>query len=787
MASTTRRWSRVHGASVALAIGAASATAGAQLKGYDSRTPSGRERRGGHASVPARRRLEGVLLRQRLRHPRRERHQLRADPRLRAEHPADDERRRAANDGAPRRSGDRQRRSRRSPRTPSTARPGTATPSSTRRRRLRRERPRARLVSGHVRVQLRHREPRRRRPQRAGRPDGGRSGVQIGPTGATYNTARLDRRAFSTIALHGKVRVHARRKGHRVAAVVQVGVPVSGAPQNLGADPGAWFWPQVIAEKRFGATGRFKIGAERRLPRAHGHERAVRHRPVRAEPAEGRRVRVRQPRHRCSVGFASARSTRSISSARRTARTSSTATPPRAQKLSEEVVGGIKLFVERNSYFMIGAGPRAWSTGLRGGGRPRFVLGLRLRAVDRRPRRGRLQGRRGQVPRRTRGLRRLQGRGRLPRSRQRQRRHPRRQRPLPERPGGPRRRRGRGRLPRRPPTAIATATASSTRTTSAPTIRRIATASRTRTAAPIPTTTRTASPTSDDQCPNDPEDKDGFEDEDGCPDPDNDHDQHPGREGQVPERSGDLQRLRGRGRLPRQGQGHHRGQRHPHSGQGAVPDGQRRRSCRSRSRSSTPSPRRSSITRSSRHRGGRARRRALERRVQPPAHPGPRRAPSWRRCVQRGGRAEPPRLAGLRRVLPGRSGSQPGGLGQEPPRRVQGRQDRGRTLRASSAAAPPLEPRASSPPSCNRSPIRWPSVRSTCGSKTGSFHFPRRACLSTIAVFSSPRACTRSRRSPRALRGFLQSTPRACVARRGSSDSKRGFRNYRAGSASSPS
>ena len=28
----------------------------------------------------------------------------------------------------------------------------------------------------------------------------------------------------------------------------------------------------------------------------------------------------------------------------------------------------------------------------------------------------------------------------------------------------------------------------------------------------------------DDQCPNDPEDKDGFQDEDGCPDPDNDHD-----------------------------------------------------------------------------------------------------------------------------------------------------------------------------------------------------------------------------------------------------------------------
>ena len=93
-----------------------------------------------------------------------------------------------------------------------------------------------------------------------------------------------------------------------------------------------------------------------------------------------------------------------------------------------------------------------------------------------------------------------------------------------------------------------------------------------------------------DKCPDDPEDKDNFEDEDGCPDPDNDKDgildvndlcpndprgqgrlrgsgrlprsrqrprPDPRRQRQVPERAGDLQRLRGRGRLPRQGQGHH--------------------------------------------------------------------------------------------------------------------------------------------------------------------------------------------------------------------------------------
>jgi outer membrane protein OmpA-like peptidoglycan-associated protein len=38
----------------------------------------------------------------------------------------------------------------------------------------------------------------------------------------------------------------------------------------------------------------------------------------------------------------------------------------------------------------------------------------------------------------------------------------------------------------------------------------------------------------EDLCPNDPEDKDGFEDEDGCPDPDNDHDRIPDKDDKCP-------------------------------------------------------------------------------------------------------------------------------------------------------------------------------------------------------------------------------------------------------------
>jgi outer membrane protein OmpA-like peptidoglycan-associated protein len=41
---------------------------------------------------------------------------------------------------------------------------------------------------------------------------------------------------------------------------------------------------------------------------------------------------------------------------------------------------------------------------------------------------------------------------------------------------------------------------------------------------PDPDNDKDGIPDKMDQCPNDPEDKDGFQDEDGCPDPDNDHD-----------------------------------------------------------------------------------------------------------------------------------------------------------------------------------------------------------------------------------------------------------------------
>ena len=118
-----------------------------------------------------------------------------------------------------------------------------------------------------------------------------------------------------------------------------------------------------------------------------------------------------------------------------------------------------------------------------------------------------------------------------------------------------------GRL-QRPTTAIATTTASSTSTTSAPTSPRTATAIGTRTAAPTPTTTATASPTSRTSARTIAEDLDQFEDEDGCPELDNDKDGIPDLNDACPNAAEDGQGEAPEGRLPVDHRGQRR-RRHP--------------------------------------------------------------------------------------------------------------------------------------------------------------------------------------------------------------------------------
>src|SRR5260221_1534576 len=204
--------------------------------------------------------------------------------------------------------------------------------------------------------------------------ESGDPAYDIGRNGAQYNSARLDHQGIETLALHGKVRFTRVDKGIGLAGLVQVGVPIGSSPQNLGADPGAWFWPQLIAEKRFGATGRFKIGLNVGY-RAHTGSNARYELDHNGVPQLKEGIFEYGNLGTFQAGFA----WRALEAFDIVGETYGSylldGKSDSKQKLSEELLGGVKLFIERNSYFMLGAGSRAFSTGFEAADL-RMVLGF---------------------------------------------------------------------------------------------------------------------------------------------------------------------------------------------------------------------------------------------------------------------------------------------------------------------------------------------------------------------------------------------------------------------------
>jgi len=170
----------------------------------------------------------------------------------------------------------------------------------------------------------------------------------VGPAGAPYNAGQLNSQSFGFFALHGKYRITRVERGFGLAILGQVGF--GSADKDLLGDS-TFFWPQLIAEKRFSATGAFKVGLN------VGYRFHTQSNPqfdqIKGGPAF-------EYGNLATAGFGVA--WRVIDPVDLVADTYLTqllggksADPLR---LSNEVVGGIKVFVERNSYLMLGAGIR---------------------------------------------------------------------------------------------------------------------------------------------------------------------------------------------------------------------------------------------------------------------------------------------------------------------------------------------------------------------------------------------------------------------------------------------
>jgi outer membrane protein OmpA-like peptidoglycan-associated protein len=203
----------------------------------------------------------------------------------------------------------------------------------------------------------------------------GDAAYQIGPNGAQYNSQNLDAQRISGLVLHGKYRLTRVDRTIGLGAVLQAGIPLGGGAKDLGADPGAWFWPQLIAENRFGSTGGFRVAVNAGY-RMHTGKNPQFENQLNGGPSQLEEGRF----HYGNLGtFGLGLSLRALDALDIVAETYGSYLladgTDSKQKLSQEVVGGIKLFIEQNSYLLMGAGSRAFSTGFEAAD-VRLILGF---------------------------------------------------------------------------------------------------------------------------------------------------------------------------------------------------------------------------------------------------------------------------------------------------------------------------------------------------------------------------------------------------------------------------
>lgn len=181
--------------------------------------------------------------------------------------------------------------------------------------------------------------------------------TDIGAGGsANYNDDKLDAQAFGHVAFHVKARILRPDTDDPfgLALIGQIGHE-TGSSENFGAEPGFFYWPQAVLEKRFGATGRFRLGGNVGY-RGHTGDNAVYGLGADGKPqlAEGVVEGANLLTAGLGVSFRVAAPLDLVAETYLTQQLGGGSDSK--QKLSAEAIGGVKLFIERNSFFMLGAG-----------------------------------------------------------------------------------------------------------------------------------------------------------------------------------------------------------------------------------------------------------------------------------------------------------------------------------------------------------------------------------------------------------------------------------------------
>ncbi|HEU4579219.1 MAG TPA: OmpA family protein [Polyangiaceae bacterium] len=192
----------------------------------------------------------------------------------------------------------------------------------------------------------------------------------IGPApGALYDSAALNSQGLSWVALHAKLRLTRIEETLGLGVLLQGGIPIGARAHNLVSEPGVWLWPQILTDYQFGSTGRFKVGLNAGF-RWHGGDNSS---------FLGDQLKEGAFRYGNLVTGQFGFSWRALDALDLVGETYGTYllddVSDSKQKFSQEYVGGIKLFIERNSYLMMGAGHRIYSTGFEAAN-TRLLLGF---------------------------------------------------------------------------------------------------------------------------------------------------------------------------------------------------------------------------------------------------------------------------------------------------------------------------------------------------------------------------------------------------------------------------
>lgn len=165
---------------------------------------------------------------------------------------------------------------------------------------------------------------------------------------AGWGPQALDAQSVGWVALHAKVKLARVGSGVGISTALQVGVPVSDAPRNAGADPSIWYWPSVILEKRFGAEDRLRVALNAGY---RGHAAS-------ATTLALRDGRVTDASRITYGAGASYRVVEPLDLVVETYGTYLLGSSAAAVRPSNEALGGIKLFVEKSSHLQLGVGRR---------------------------------------------------------------------------------------------------------------------------------------------------------------------------------------------------------------------------------------------------------------------------------------------------------------------------------------------------------------------------------------------------------------------------------------------